>query len=82
MGISHVLKSEIMQLPSDLLVFAGTVQTEDGPVSLRFLQTQEEHDYAMAKGLLPENTCQVVHIEEAENPYTIDRFPPAPFTLQ
>lgn len=54
-------------LPHDLKLYSGTVGNSDGSViiSLRFAMTKEEHAFAEANGLLPEDTAEIDLIADA-----------------
>jgi hypothetical protein len=68
MGISHVLKSEIMK------TYSGTAYTNQGPVSVRFLLTDEEFAYMMQPDVqaLPADTCEVLEVIDVELPLMHD----------
>jgi hypothetical protein len=59
-----------MILPPDLKIFSGTCGSPDGikVVSLRFLMTPEEFDFAMTNGIIPADTAEVLDIQAAELP--------------
>jgi hypothetical protein len=59
-----------MILPPDLKIFSGTCGSPDGTtvVSLRFLMTPEEFEFAMSNGIIPEDTAAVLDIQAAELP--------------
>ena len=50
--------------------YSGTALTEQGPVSVRFLLTDEEFAYMMQPDVqaLPADTCQVLEVIEVEMP--------------
>jgi hypothetical protein len=59
-----------MLIPPDLKIFSGTCGSPDGVtvVSLRFLLTKEEFDFAKANDIIPEDTTEVLHMESFELP--------------
>jgi hypothetical protein len=69
-----------MILPPDLKIFSGTCSSPDGTpvVSLRFLMTPEEFDFAMVEGIIPADTAEVIDLQEAELPAIHDLHMPVP----
>jgi hypothetical protein len=54
--------------------YSGTALTNQGPVSVRFLLTDEEFAYMMQPDVqaLPADTCQVLEVIEVEMPAAHD----------
>jgi coenzyme F420-reducing hydrogenase beta subunit len=69
-----------MILPLNMRIFSGTCGSPDGTtvVSLRFLMTPEEFDFAMANGIIPADTAEVIEIQDAELPAIHDIHMPVP----
>jgi hypothetical protein len=68
-----------MILPPDLKIFSAPCGNPDGStvISLRFLMTQEEFDFAMANDIIPADTAEVLEIQAAELPALHDLHMPA-----
>jgi hypothetical protein len=69
-----------MILPLDMRIFSGTCGSPDGNtvISLRFLMTPEEFDFAMTKGIIPQDTAEVIEIQDAALPAIHDIHMPVP----
>jgi hypothetical protein len=69
-----------MILPLNMRIYSGPCGSPDGTtvVSLRFLMTPEEFDFAMANGIIPEDTAAVIEIQDAELPALHDLHMPVP----
>jgi hypothetical protein len=50
------------------MIYSGTCASPDGTtvVSLRFLMTPEEYDFALLHHIIPEDTCLVVEMQQVD----------------